>query len=102
MLILELKFYGCFMTKEKTKSVGNTDELEESLKDLILFNDEVNTFDFVIDTLVDVCGHDLMQAEQCAMVAHYNGKCPVKSGTFHELKPVHDEMNNRKLTVSIN
>jgi len=90
------------MTKEKLQPTGNTDEIEESLKDLILFNDEVNTFEFVIETLIDVCGHDPLQAEQCAMVTHYNGKCAVKSGTFYELKPVHEEMTNRKLTVSIN
>jgi ATP-dependent Clp protease adaptor protein ClpS len=90
------------MTKEKTSPTGNTDELEDSLKELILFNDEVNTFDFVIEALIDVCGHDHMQAEQCALVAHYKGKCAVKSGSFTELKPVHDELTNRKLTVSIN
>jgi ATP-dependent Clp protease adaptor protein ClpS len=90
------------MTKEKLNPFDNTQELDEDLKELILFNDDVNTFDFVIETLVDVCGHDPHQAEQCAMVAHYNGKCAVKSGTLNELKPVHDEMCNRKLSVSIN
>lgn len=90
------------MTKEKLNPVDNTQELDENLKELILFNDEVNTFDFVIETLIDVCGHDPHQAEQCAMVAHYNGKCAVKSGTVIELKPVHDEMCDRKLSVSIN
>lgn len=90
------------MTKEKLNPVDNTQELDEDLKELILFNDDVNTFDFVIETLIDVCGHDPQQAEQCAMVAHYNGKCAVKSGTFVELKPVHEEMCNRKLSVTIN
>jgi ATP-dependent Clp protease adaptor protein ClpS len=90
------------MTKEKQNPLDNTQELDENLKELILFNDDVNTFDFVIETLIDVCGHDAHQAEQCAMVAHYNGKCSVKSGTFNELKPAHDEMCNRQLSVSIN
>ncbi len=89
------------MTKEKINPVEGTHELEENLKELILFNDEVNTFDFVIETLVEVCGHDFIQAEQCALVAHFNGKCAVKSGSFTELKPPYDEMTNRKLTVSI-
>ncbi len=89
------------MTKEKTNPVEETHELEESLKELILFNDEVNSFDFVIETLVEVCGHDFVQAEQCALVAHFNGKCAVKSGSFDELKPPYEEMTNRKLTVSI-
>lgn len=90
------------MTKEKNNPTGNTEEIEESLRELVLFNDEVNSFDFVIESLIDVCGHDHMQAEQCALVAHYNGKCAVKSGSFTELKPVHEELANRKLTVSIN
>lgn len=90
------------MTKEKLRPTGDTQEIDEILKEIILFNDDVNTFDFVIETLVDVCGHDAHQAEQCALVAHYNGKCAVKSGTFVELKPVYEEMTNRKLSVSIN
>jgi ATP-dependent Clp protease adaptor protein ClpS len=89
------------MTREKLKPVGKEQEISENLNELVLFNDEVNTFDFVIETLIDVCGHDPQQAEQCAMIAHYNGKCTVKSGTLVELKPPYDEMTNRKLTVSI-
>jgi len=90
------------MAKEKLSPTDITQELEENLNELILFNDDVNTFDFVIETLIDVCGHDPNQAEQCAMVVHFNGKCAVKSGNFTELKPVYNEMTNRKLTVSIN
>lgn len=89
------------MTKEKLKAVEKTKALDESLKDLILFNDDVNTFEFVIETLIEVCGHDACQAEQCAMIAHYNGKCTVKSGSVSELRPPYEEMKNRKLTVSI-
>ncbi len=90
------------MQKENSNPLDHTKELKEDLKELILYNDDVNTFDFVIETLVDVCEHDPLQAEQCAMVVHYNGKCSVKSGSFNELKPRKDEMTNRKLTVSIN
>ncbi len=90
------------MQKEKSNPFQDTEEVTENLKELILHNDDVNTFDFVIETLVDVCEHDPLQAEQCAMVVHYNGKCSVKSGSFNELKPRKDEMINRKLTVSIN
>ena len=68
---------------------------------LILFNDEINSFEFVIKTLMDVCAHDFIQAEQCTWIAHFKGKCPVRSGCFDELKPMHDEMSNRGLTVSI-
>lgn len=89
------------MVKEKVKPLKENQEDVSEEKELILFNDDFNTFDFVIDTLIDVCGHDPMQAEQCALVAHYNGKCGVKKGSFEILKPMHDEMTNRDLTVSI-
>ena len=90
------------MEKEKVKPSEGNQELLEKPKELILFNDDVNTFDFVIETLIDVCEHDNLQAEQCAWVTHYRGKCGVKSGTMSELKPVKNEMINRKLTVEIN
>ena len=89
------------MTREKFNPASGSQEIEETLKELILFNDDHNTFDFVIESLVEVCGHDWCQAEQCATVAHHNGKCGVKSGSFNELKPIYEEMINRKLTVSI-
>jgi ATP-dependent Clp protease adaptor protein ClpS len=89
------------MAKEKSAPIDKSEELVDSEKELILFNDEYNTFDFVIETLIEVCGHDLHQAEQCAWIAHYKGKCAVKSGTFNELKPLFDEMSIRDLTVSI-
>ncbi len=75
--------------------------VKEKIRELILYNDEVNTFDFVIETLVNVCGHDPVQAEQCTFIAHYKGECGVKSGTLLELRPVKNEMITRKLTVSI-
>lgn len=90
------------MTKEKLNPSDNTQEVDENLRELILHNDEVNTFDFVIETLIDVCGHDAFQAEQCATIAHMKGKCPIKSGSDDELKPPYYEMLNRKITVSIN
>jgi len=89
------------MVKEKLKPHSGKDEMLTGEKELILFNDDVNTFDFVIDTLIEVCGHDPLQAEQCALTAHFNGKCAVKSGTMEALKPVYDEMTNRELTVTI-
>ena len=89
------------MVKQKQKPVGEEHELVDSRRDLILFNDETNTFEFVIQTLIDVCDHESLQAEQCAYIAHYNGKCAVKSGLFGELKPKFEEMTRRGLTVSI-
>lgn len=64
-----------------------TDTLQEKEWNIILYNDDVNTFDYVIDTLMNVCEHSLEQAEQSAMFVHYKGKCSVKSGSYDELKP---------------
>lgn len=58
------------------------------LMDLVVFNDDVNTFDHVIATLIKVCKHTPEQAEQCTMLIHYKGKCAVKSGSFDFLKPM--------------
>src|SRR5690606_18779547 len=75
-------------TIEKTKEEIAIEELLTSNKELILFNDDVNTFDHVIDTLIRICNHDLIQAEQCAMLVHYKGKCSVKTGSYEELEPM--------------
>jgi ATP-dependent Clp protease adaptor protein ClpS len=55
--------------------------------EIVLYNDDVNTFDHVIDTLILVCDHTPEQAEQCAILVHYKGKCTVKTGHYDELKP---------------
>ncbi|AEW86280.1 hypothetical protein B0A78_09090 [Flavobacterium columnare NBRC 100251 = ATCC 23463] len=56
--------------------------------EIILYNDDVNTFDHVIETLIRVCNHEELQAEQCAILVHYTGKCAVKTGSFNELQPL--------------
>lgn len=89
------------MNKEKVKPVNENDGQSDTISDLILFNDDVNSFEYVIETLVEVCDHEPCQAEQCALIAHSNGKCPVRSGSFTLLKPKCDEMTRRGLTVSI-
>jgi ATP-dependent Clp protease adaptor protein ClpS len=89
------------MVKEKQQISSKEQGLGDLSKELILFNDNKNTFEYVIQTLVDVCEHEQHQAEQCAYIAHYRGKCVVKSGVFGELKPKLDEMTRRGLTVSI-
>ncbi len=88
-------------TKEKKSPAIHPTTEEEKVRKLILWNDEVNTFDFVIETLIEVCGHDPHQAETCAIIAHYKGKCAVKNGTYDELKPLLAEMTIRNLTVEI-
>lgn len=65
------------------------DILEDVLKEnqIVLYNDDVNTFDHVIDTLIYACDHVPEQAEQCAIIVHYKGKCTVKTGSYDDLKP---------------
>lgn len=68
---------------------------------LILHNDEVNTFDFVIDSLMEVCEHDELQAEQCALITHHKGKCDVKKGTDSVLESMKNTLQERGLSVTI-
>jgi ATP-dependent Clp protease adaptor protein ClpS len=89
------------MGSEKTKSIIKNKTTKEGIRELVLFNDDFNTFDFVIETLIELCEHDAIQAEQCAFMVHFKGKCAVKSGAFRELKPIQQEMLNRSLTASI-
>ncbi|HLN94233.1 MAG TPA: ATP-dependent Clp protease adaptor ClpS, partial [Flavobacterium sp.] len=72
---------------EKVKEAVLLEEAVGHLNEIVLFNDDVNTFDHVIETLIRVCKHTAEQAEQCAIIVHYKGKCTVKTGTFEELKP---------------
>ena len=60
------------------------------LMDLVVFNDDFNTFDHVIDTLIRVCKHAREQAEQCTLIIHYKGKCTVKNGSLEFLKPMRE------------
>lgn len=69
--------------------------------EIVLFNDEVNTFDHVIDTLIEVCEHTRVQAEQCAMIVHHNGKCTVKTGEYNELEPKCGSLLNAGLSAEI-
>ena len=68
---------------------------------LIIFNDDVTTFDFVIDCLVELCDHDPIQAEQCTTLIHYKGKCDVKSGGYKELEPICTAFLDRGITAEI-
>jgi ATP-dependent Clp protease adaptor protein ClpS len=74
-------------TKEKVKEDVMLAVKEDKQNEIILYNDEVNTFDHVIDTLMYACDHTPEQAEQCSIIVHYKGKCTVKTGSFEELKP---------------
>ena len=68
---------------------------------LIVWNDEVNTFEWVIETLIDICGHSQEQAEQCAMLIHTKGKYAVKNGSYDDLKPECDAITERQIGATI-
>jgi ATP-dependent Clp protease adaptor protein ClpS len=74
---------------------------EEQGLNLVLHNDDVNTFDFVIESLIEVCHHESEQAEQCAFITHHKGKCDVKTGIFEELSFMKHLLDSKGLTVSI-
>lgn len=74
-------------TKEKISEELLLEEAVSTQNEIVLFNDDVNTFDHVIETLVQVCDHTAEQAEQCAILVHYKGKCTVKTGMLKDLKP---------------
>ena len=73
----------------------------ESPYNLIVWNDEVNSFDWVIQTLVEVCNHSNEQAEQCAMIIHTQGKYGVKQGSYEKLKPMCDAITDRGIGATI-
>ena len=68
---------------------------------LIVWNDDVNTFEWVIETLIEVCGHSEGQAEQCAMIIHTQGKYAVKHGLYDDLKPQCDAITERGIGATI-
>tara|TARA_B100000941_G_C28061627_1_gene329519 strand:- start:162 stop:446 length:285 start_codon:yes stop_codon:yes gene_type:complete len=69
--------------------------------EIILYNDDVNTFEHVINTLVAYCDHTYQQAEQCAYIVHYSGKCAVKSGSYEELEPICLKLLEAQLSAEI-
>ena len=91
------------ITNNNTKYQEDTDVLTEvdEYCSLIVWNDEVNTFEWVIETLVDVCGHSTEQAEQCAMIIDSKGKYAVKEGSYEQLKPMCDAITDRGIGATI-
>ncbi len=74
-------------TQEKLQEDLLVAEQEDKENQIVLFNDEVNTFDHVINMLIYACDHTPEQAEQCSIIVHYKGKCTVKSGPYKDLEP---------------
>ncbi|MFT4662380.1 MAG: ATP-dependent Clp protease adaptor protein ClpS [Patiriisocius sp.] len=87
------------MTKEAYQEEVLVDEKLEN--QVILYNDDVNTFDWVIESLVKVCDHEPVQAEQCAWLVHLKGKCAVKNGGFDDLRKYQAALSDRGLSAEI-
>jgi ATP-dependent Clp protease adaptor protein ClpS len=68
---------------------------------LVVFNDDINTFEHVIFSLMAVCGHSIEQAEQCTLIIHFKGKCAVKNGDFDELAPLRTAITDRGISAEI-
>lgn len=88
-------------TQEKLLPELELETLEQKENKIVLFNDEVNTFDHVIDMLIATCDHTPIQAEQCSLIVHYKGKCNVKSGDYDDLKPRCTALLEAGLTAEI-
>ena len=88
-------------TKEKIQEEVDVLEQETRKHEIVLHNDDVNTFDFVIESLISVCEHTLEQAEQCTMLVHYKGKCAVKDGSIDFLKPMKEAICERGIDAKI-
>ena len=88
-------------TIEKIKEEVLVEELVSLNNEIVLYNDDVNTFDHVIETLIRVCNHEALQAEQCAWIVHTNGKCLVKTGTLDEVQTMCLKLVNQGLSAKV-
>ena len=88
-------------TKEKLKEEVLLEEEVDKQNEIVLYNDDVNTFDHVIETLIYACDHTPEQAEQCSIIVHYKGKCTVKTGSYDDLKPRCSKLIDAGLSAEI-
>ncbi len=95
-----MKNDSCMNEVKKSKKTSKRTGKENN-RFLILHNDDYNSFDHVIRSLIEVCDHDAVQAEQCAYITHFNGKCDVKKGSYNLLKPLKDLLIQKELNVTI-
>ena len=85
----------------RPQKLGSEDTGKKHHATLVLYNDEVNTFEYVMETLVEVCDHSMTQAEQCATITHYKGRCEVRSGTLKEMKEMRYQLISHGLKASV-
>ena len=88
-------------TKEKVLEDVAVHSQTSKQNEIVLYNDDVNTFDHVIEVLMTACDHTPLQAEQCSLIVHYNGKCTVKTGDYDDLKPRCSKLLQEGLSAEI-
>ena len=89
------------LTEELLEEEIATGQTTDEDNQLVVYNDDVNTFDHVINTLIKVCKHTIEQAEQCTWIIHYRGKCSVKLGAYPELQPMKDAIVDAGIQAAI-
>jgi ATP-dependent Clp protease adaptor protein ClpS len=89
------------MPQYKEWELEEVDVIDLETHHLVVFNDDVNTFDHVIETLIDVCNHTPEQAEQCTIIIHYKGKCTVKEGEFEKLCAMRNAICDRGISAEV-
>ncbi len=102
-MLAEVELTNFYIMSIQEQYSQETDVLtaEASMFSLILWNDDVNTFDWVIKALVDICGMTEEQAEQCSLLVHFKGKCAVAEGPYNRLKPKHTAITDRGIQATI-
>jgi len=92
------------MTSRETKRKPSETRKEKATNEyfLVLHNDDVHSFDYVIDALIDICDHDYEQAVQCTVITHHKGSCDVRKGEFETLKQMKDALTEKELSATIN
>lgn len=89
------------MENNKEQKQPNQKSSSSPTRHLILYNDDINTFGYIMESLIEVCEHDDLQAEQCTYLAHHKGKIDVKAGTTYYLGPMQEALLNRGIKASI-
>ena len=89
------------ISRHKHVHISEEDKSKSGKRELVLYNDDHNTFQHVIRCLVEICRHDSLQAEQCTHLVHFSGRCVVKTGTYSFLKPMRDALFDRGLSAEI-
>lgn len=92
------------MTNKQTrkKRQAGQENFPEGKYLLILHNDDIHSFEYVINALMEVCAHHFEQAVQCALITHHKGSCDVRKGTYKDIEKMKEAMVLKDLSVTIN